>query len=86
MPEPCRFLGMIITMFYDDHAPPHFHVRYGEHKAIIAIDSLGLLEGYLPPRALGLIAEWGALHRDELKDDWMLAEQRAPLKKIKPLE
>ncbi len=41
MPELCRFLGMIITMFYDDHAPPHFHVRYGEHKAIIAIDSLG---------------------------------------------
>lgn len=53
---------------------------------IIAIDSLGILEGYLPPRALGLIAEWGALHRDEFKDDWALAEQRAPLKKIKPLE
>lgn len=40
MPELCRFFGMIITMFYDDHAPPHFHVRYGEHKAIIAIESL----------------------------------------------
>lgn len=57
MPELCRFFGMIITMFYDDHAPPHFHVRYGEHKAIIAIESLALLEGYLPPRALGLVAE-----------------------------
>jgi hypothetical protein len=34
MPELCRFFGIIITMFYDDHAPPHFHVRYGEHKAI----------------------------------------------------
>ena len=44
-------------MFYDDHAPPHFHVRYGEHKAIIAIESLAFLEGYLPPRALGLVAE-----------------------------
>jgi len=86
MPELCRFFGMIITMFYEDHAPPHFHVRYGEHKAIIAIASLALLEGYLPPRALGLVAEWGALHRDELNDDWTLAEQRAPLKKIKPLE
>ena len=57
MPELCRFFGMIITMFYDDHAPPHFHVRYGEHKAIIGIESLALLEGYLPPRALGLVAE-----------------------------
>jgi hypothetical protein len=86
MLELYRFFGMIITMFYDDHAPPHFHVRYGEHKAIIVNESLALLEGYLSPRALGLVAEWGALHRDELKDDWTLAEQRAPLKKIKPLE
>jgi hypothetical protein len=86
MPELCRFFGIIITMFYDDHAPPHFHVRYGEHKAIMAIDSLMLLEGHLPPRALGLVAEWGALHQDELRHDWTLAEQRAPLKKIKPLE
>jgi Domain of unknown function (DUF4160) len=86
MPELCRFFGIIITMFYDDHAPPHFHVRYGEHKAIMAIDSLMLLEGHLPPRALGLVAEWGALHQDELRDDWTLAAQRAPLKKIKPLE
>ena len=68
MPELCRFFGIIITMFYDDHAPPHFHVRYGEHKAIMAIDSLMLLEGQLPPRALGLVAEWGALHQDELRD------------------
>ena len=59
MPELCRFFGIIITMFYNDHAPPHFHVRYGEHKAIMAIDSLMLLEGHLPPRALGLVAEWG---------------------------
>lgn len=57
MPELCRFFGMIITMFYNDHAPPHFHVRYGEHKAIMAIDSLMLLEGHLPPRALGLVVE-----------------------------
>ena len=52
----------------------------------MTIDSLMRLEGHLPPRALGLVAEWGALHQDELRDDWTLAEQRAPLKKIKPLE
>jgi hypothetical protein len=65
-----------------------FTCAYGEHKAmaIMAIDSLMQLEGHLPPRALGLVAEWGALHQDELRDDWTLAEQRAPLKKIKPLE
>ena len=86
MPELSRFFGIIITMFYNDHAPPHFHVRYNEHKAIMGIDTLTLLEGYLPPRALGLVAEWSALHRDELREDWALAEQQAPLKKIQPLE
>ena len=52
----------------------------------MAIETLTLLEGDLPPRALGLVSEWGALHRDELREDWTLAEQRAPLKKIQPLE
>jgi hypothetical protein len=52
----------------------------------MTIDSLLLLDGHLPPRALGLVVEWGALHQDELRDDWSRAEQRAPLKKIKPLE
>jgi len=40
MPEISRFFGMIIAMFYDDHAPPHFHVRYGGQRAIVAIDTL----------------------------------------------
>lgn len=35
MPEICRFFGIIISMYYDDHPPPHFHVRYGEEKALV---------------------------------------------------
>ena len=54
MPEISRFFGIIVAMFYNDHAPPHFHVRYGEQKAIIAIETLRLLEGKLKPRTLGL--------------------------------
>jgi hypothetical protein len=30
MPEISRFFGIIITMYYGDHQPPHFHVRYGD--------------------------------------------------------
>ncbi len=33
MPEISRFLGIAIAIFYDDHPPPHFHARYGEHEA-----------------------------------------------------
>lgn len=35
MPEISRFFGIVIRMFYNDHAPPHFHAEYGEHEALI---------------------------------------------------
>lgn len=61
-------------------------MRYGDQKAIIAIDTLTILRGQLAPRAHGLVVEWAALHKQELLEDWALAENQAPLKKIKPLE
>ena len=86
MPEISRFFGIIIAMFYNDHAPPHFHARYGEQRAIIGIDSLTVLGGRLSPRVLGLVMEWAALHQEELGEDWRLAERQAPLRSIAPLE
>ncbi len=86
MPEISRFLGIIVTMYFNEHNPPHFHARYGEHKAEIAIETLSLIAGRLPPRVLGLVMEWAALHRAELLEDWDLARRQAELKKIAPLE
>ncbi len=86
MPEISRFLGIIVAMLYNDHAPPHFHVRYGEHKASIAIEPPSLLAGHLPPRALGLVIEWATLHRDELLADWDRARAQQPLLPVAPLE
>ena len=57
MPEISRFFGIVIQMYYNDHAPPHFHARYGGHKALIAIETLAVLNGHLPPRTLGLVVE-----------------------------
>jgi hypothetical protein len=86
MPEISRFFGIVIAMFYSDHEPPHFHARYGQDQAIIGLDSLRVLEGRLPPRALGLVMEWAAVHQAELRADWELARRQAPLRKIAPLE
>jgi len=86
MPEISRFFGIIITMYYNDHAPPHFHVRYGQQKALIAIESLAVLQGNLKPRPLGLAIEWASQHQAELIHDWELARQNAPLETIQPLE
>ena len=86
MPEISRFLGIIIAMFYNEHNPPHFHARYGEFKIEIAIQTLSVLAGKLPPRAMGLVMEWASRHQDELMADWELARQNAELKRIAPLE
>lgn len=86
MPEISRFFGIVIQMFYDDHSPPHFHARYGRHQAVVGVAELMILKGDLPPRALGLVMEWAASHRDELLEDWRLARSKAPLKPIAPLE
>lgn len=86
MPEICRFFGIIITLNYNDHPPPHFHVRYNQQRAIIAIESLRVLEGRLSPRVLGMVIEWASLHQAELRANWYLARATEPLNKIAPLE
>jgi len=72
-------------MFFDDHAPPHFHVKYGEFQASIGIRDFSVLRGELPPKALSLVVEWAAMHQEELMADWVLAEQHGELKPIDPL-
>ena len=86
MPEISRIFGIIISMFYEDHHPPHFHARYASYKATIKIEDFSLLSGNLPPRALGLVVEWASLHRDELFNNWNLAEEYQVLNKIEPLK
>lgn len=73
-------------MYYRDHGPPHFHARYGSHKALIAIQPLALIEGDMPPRALGLVMEWARQHRAQLQSNWTAAERLEPLVAIEPLE
>jgi hypothetical protein len=73
-------------MNFNDHAPPHFHVRYGSQKALIDLENLAILEGRLPPRVLGFTVEWASLHREELLENWDLARRQNPLNKIAPLE
>jgi hypothetical protein len=86
MPEICRFYGIVIGMFYSDHAPPHFHVRYTEFKASVAIQNFELLDGRLPPKVLGMVVEWAAVHQSELMADWELAEKQQRPEKIEPLK
>ncbi|MFN7275205.1 MAG: DUF4160 domain-containing protein [Bacteroidota bacterium] len=79
------FLGVIIRMFYRDHNPPHFHAFYADFEGIFDIEKNELIGGELPPRVLGIVTEWTALHQDELLENWEKARQQESLKTIAPL-
>lgn len=85
MPEICRFYGIVIKMFFDDHNPPHFHAEYAGDEALIDVNTLAVFSGRLPARAQALVSEWATLHREELLSDWQKAKSLEPLDKIEPL-
>ncbi len=85
MPEISRFYGIIVAMYYNEHNPPHFHVKYGDDTAEIDIRTLQILKGGIPKRAKSMVLEWADEHREELMLDWELARQKLELNKIEPL-
>ena len=85
MPEVSRFYGIVIQIYFGDHPPPHFHALYEGFTVIIDIHSLAVLEGHIPPRALGLVIEWAAIHQDELVAGFALAQKMQKPPKIAPL-
>lgn len=86
MPTISMFYGIIIQMFWDDHAPPHFHALYAEYEVLINIATLEVIKGTMPRRALSLVLEWASDHRNELLEDWTLCAKHQVPKKIPPLE
>jgi hypothetical protein len=85
MPTISRFYGILIQMYFADHAPPHFHALYAEFEALIAIQTFEVIRGELPPRAMALVLEWAQQHRKELIRDWELCVQNQMPEKIRPL-
>lgn len=86
MPTISRFFGIVIQMFWREHAPPHFHALYADHEALIDIRTLEVIAGRLPKRALGLTIEWAIEHREELMEDWRICQLKQLPKQIAPLE
>lgn len=85
MPTISAFYGILIRMYFDDHAPPHFHAVYGEFEAVIDIRALSIIRGSLPRRALQLALDWAELHQAELAADWELCAAKQAPKLIEPL-
>ena len=85
MPLLSEFFGIKIYIYWDDHFPPHFHAEYNGDSAIIEISKARAIKGSLPTSQLKLILAWCVLHKDELMENWELAKDDQPLKKINPL-
>lgn len=68
--EISRFLGIVVFMYFNEHNPPHVHVRYNEFRAVMDIRSFNLLDGRLPARVRGLVEEWLEMHQDVLLAMW----------------
>ena len=86
MPRISEFYGIAIYLYYDDHAPPHFHAIYAGSEALMGIDPVRVIEGNLPRRASSLVIEWAGAHQEELMADWVLARDHEPLQPIRPLD
>jgi hypothetical protein len=86
MPEICRFFGIIIRMFFDDHNPPHIHAEYQGYKAVFDLKG-NIIQGDIQSRtAIKLVREWIDLRNSELQEDWELARAGKELRKISPLD
>jgi len=86
MPRISYFYGIVVTMYHDEHNPPHFHVLYSGAQASFALEPLRRVRGRWPGRAERLVLEWAALHRDELVMNWERAQRGEELITIDPLD
>lgn len=86
MPAICTFFGVVIEMFWREHGPPHFHATYAEHEAMIDVQTLAILRGFLPRRARSLVIEWATIHQAALMENWERCSQLQLPLPIPPLE
>lgn len=84
MPEICRFNGIVITMYFEEHGQPHFHARLGEFRISVEIGG-SFVRGQFPDPALRQVLDWAELHRAELTQNWQRARRGEPVLPIEPL-
>ena len=85
MPTICVFYGIYVTMYWNDHSPPHFHAAYGSQTVLIDIRTTSVLQGDLPKRELKLVLQWAREHKQELMENWNLCQKGQHPHQIAPL-
>ncbi len=82
MPIISIFFGIVIRMYHNEHAPPHFHASYQGFEVLIRIEDGSVYAGLLPKRALRIVQSWCEQHRDELMQNWQRGVDMLPMEMI----
>ncbi|MEM9906261.1 MAG: DUF4160 domain-containing protein [Cyanobacteria bacterium P01_D01_bin.44] len=74
---------LIILMNYNDHAPPHVHVKYqndvGSYRIEIKTRKWMKSKKELPPKLKALVEAWVEVHEAELLEQWQNAMNNEPV-------
>jgi hypothetical protein len=85
MPVISRFLGIVIFMYWKDHAPPHFHATYQGREVTIEIET-GAVSGRMPAKQLQIVQQWRMKHKAALLDNWSSAMEKRAFRPVPPWE
>lgn len=85
MPTISMFRGIRVSLYWNDHLPPHFHATYGGSEVLVSIEDLEVFEGKMPSKQLKMLLGWAAFHQEELRENWELARNQQELFTIEPL-
>ena len=69
-------------MYFNDHEPPHFHVRYQGFRARVLIANGNVIDGRLPITVARIVKEWTALRHDALALNWTAARTDGQIERI----
>ncbi len=72
MPVISKFYGIVIKIYFmqKENNPQHLHAIYGEYMSAINIETLEVIEGDLPEKALKLVKEWIIKNKEDIMDIW----------------
>ena len=85
MPEISKFFGIIISLYWRDHNPPHIHFTYGEYECTISVLDR-VVSGKAPSKVIAKVNEWMDLHEAEILTLWEKAQKGEKLGRIEPLK
>lgn len=70
--------GITISIYYNDHGPPHFHAKQGGDEILVVIASLTVFAGSAPTAMMRRVLDWAAAHQPELALCWARAQSGQP--------